>query len=528
MRKLLITIVGILALALACHAVSVSAAAGGKGVFPLPLVGAQQGEARETGSKSTAPAHFSAPVRLDCKSEVNTVSFSPDDRLLGISTNAGDVFLYDIGAKKIRRIAKHKRGVGGISFSPNGRYVAWRRSAGRNVVYDLWQEQEIWEFAAHTRWATALAFSACSQILLTGGEDGRIASWDIIRKKKILELEAHSKSDRCPITGIDVASSNKVFASASWDNTIRICELNTGRELIKIKGYGEFASACFSRDGKMIVGAAPYDTNLRIWEVATGLERLRLPQPPGVLAIALHGSGRWLAVGDRAGNIQLVNIYSGQQTTIKALHTKLIFCVAISHDGRRIATGSWDKTVAIVDLGEFEGEPKRLEPSNEDLNEQIPNLFSKNAATAFKAIRLLTKSAKTVPLLQKTLTNVRRDVPIDANFKAVLKRLESGSYLVREKASSKLAKMELGIESRKMLEGVVQASSSPEVKNRLRVIVGKMTLPSRERLFWLRSLEILEQIGDSKAKKLLEEIAQQEDGVGEEARFSLNRLKKNY
>jgi predicted DNA-binding protein len=81
-----------------------------------------------------------------------------------------------------------------------------------------------------------------------------------------------------------------------------------------------------------------------------------------------------------------------------------------------------------------------------------------------------------------------------------------------------------GAALRKELAG----NPSPEVRQGIERLLSSMEQPSLELLRDLRAVEVLEHIGDSQAKKVLEILAGGEDSfrLTKEAKASLDRLNK--
>ena len=64
----------------------------------------------------------------------------------------------------------------------------------------------------------------------------------------------------------------KRVVTASDDNTARVWDAETGREIATLEGHdGSVLTAAFSPDGKRVVTAS-YDNTARVWDAETGRE----------------------------------------------------------------------------------------------------------------------------------------------------------------------------------------------------------------------------------------------------------------
>ena len=115
----------------------------------------------------------------------------------------------------------------------------------------------------------------------------------------------------------------------------------------------------FTPDGKELISVSS-DKTIRVWDVATG-EPLRVLRPPigagpegRIYTAALAPDGRTLAVGgydvgaDSA--IYLIEPRYGRVEGVLRGHADVIYALAFSADGARLASGSGDKTARIWDV----------------------------------------------------------------------------------------------------------------------------------------------------------------------------------
>jgi WD40 repeat protein len=146
-----------------------------------------------------------------------------------------------------------------------------------------------------------------------------------------------------------------------WDAT-RLNEKQEPRLTVRARVPGASLNVAFSPDGRRLATGGE-DNTVKIWDVQTGLELQTLRGHSGEIysvAFSPDDDGRWVASAGEDSAVKVWDSHAGGPP-IRSFrgHTALVSSVAFSPDGRRLVSGSQDKTVKVWDVTQLEIVPDR-------------------------------------------------------------------------------------------------------------------------------------------------------------------------
>uniref|UniRef100_UPI0019127CD2 WD40 domain-containing protein n=1 Tax=Hassallia byssoidea TaxID=482630 RepID=UPI0019127CD2 len=279
------------------------------------------------------------------RNSVNSVSFSPDGKILASASDDKTIKLWNVDTgKEITTLNGHTEEVNSASFSPDGKILA---SASADKTIKLWNVdtgKQITALKGHNNSVKSVTFSSNGKILASASADKTIKLWNVDTKKEITTLKGHSSS----VNSASFSPDGKILASASDDYTIKLWNVDTGKEITTLKGHTEEVNtASFSPDGKTLASAS-LDKTIKLWNVDTGKEITTLNRHNnGVRSVTFNPDGKTLASANWDNTIKLWNVDTKKEITTLNGHNNGVISATFSPDGKTLASASADKTIKL-------------------------------------------------------------------------------------------------------------------------------------------------------------------------------------
>jgi WD40 repeat protein len=139
--------------------------------------------------------------------------------------------------------------------------------------------------------------------------------------------------------------------SPAADHAVLLWDLAGGGELRRFHGHeGTVTGLGFSPDSRLLASAGSHDQTVRIWEVATGMQLHCLRHNTRVERVEFLPAGGYLVSCGFDGLSRVWDTKTGKQVRTFEGHKGPVVAVSGSVDGRRVASGSDDKTIRVWEV----------------------------------------------------------------------------------------------------------------------------------------------------------------------------------
>jgi WD40 repeat protein len=223
----------------------------------------------------------------------------------------------------------------------------WNLDTGKQVGEPL---------LGHNAGVEALAASPDGRWIVSGGYKGSILVWEVATNMTELKrLPVSFKGHETEVRDVVFAPDSETFASASWDQTVCVWKRETGEIVFGPLKVGSWAnSVAYSPDGTKL--AAGTFKHIIVWNLKTGKELLKIEQR--AWQVAFTPDGLRLVSGGHT-DIRISDATTGDIIKQFDAHTDTFYGLAITPNGTKFATTSYDNTSRFFDLTTFEqiGEP---------------------------------------------------------------------------------------------------------------------------------------------------------------------------
>lgn len=210
----------------------------------------------------------------------------------------------------------------------------------------------------HQTIVESIAISPDGKTLASASYDATIKLWEIASGRNISTFTGHNGI----VGGVAFSPDGKRLASAGADETVKLWEVASGQNLATLEDHGAMKllsqvtganhvrSVAFSPDGKILASAHRYNM-AKLWDVASYQTLATLGgHKQSVRRVKFSPNGQTLASASYDGTIRLWDVASRQFFALFKGHKDIVYEIAFSPDGKTLASASADRTIKLWEV----------------------------------------------------------------------------------------------------------------------------------------------------------------------------------
>lgn len=247
---------------------------------------------------------------------------------------------------KLVKSLNHGNCIWRLAVSADRKFIA---SAGSDNIIKIWNLSicestgDLVNTITHDQLIRCVAFSNDNQILASGSDDGSIAVWQVTTGKLVNKFKVHS----APVCSVIISPDNQTIISGSNDTSIKISHISMGEMLHVVKAHTHTVHSLILSTDKQTLISCSSDKTIKLWNLKTLKSISIISHSAPITCIAISPNGKYIASGGFDQSIILWDISTGKKINTFAGHRAQISSVSFSCDSQIIASTSTDGALKL-------------------------------------------------------------------------------------------------------------------------------------------------------------------------------------
>lgn len=243
-------------------------------------------------------------------------SMSPDGRLIAVGKTDQTISILDRSTLGlVAGPIKLKGGAWGVAFTPDNKLLIVTTSAGQVWVWSCERNEPLFPPKQLNATIQPMEMAVDGSIFVTGSTDGKVRAWET-KTGEVLWEQTHGGE----INSVAISRDGAWVASAGENRIINVWNGKTGQLSNTLLGHkNEVMRVRFTPDAKLLASAAQ-DFTGRIWELQTSKTKYSFEHQGEVIDIDISDDGTLAATASRDHTVAIWDLQTGMRATRPLVH----------------------------------------------------------------------------------------------------------------------------------------------------------------------------------------------------------------
>ena len=227
------------------------------------------------------------------------------------------------------------------------RCIAWFKASYQPYLQPAWTVRWVYEvlestLIGHEDTIRAVAITPDGRRVVSASSDLTVRVWNLNTGRQEQLLEGHDHT----VQAVTVSPDGRFIASASSDHTVMVWDMESGQVVHTLRGHEDWVRCVAITPNSRYIVSGSDDLTVRVWEFLTGkYVRTLTGHEAWIRALAITPDSRYVVSASSDRTLRLWHLEEGTLERTMTGHDSMVMGLTVTPDGQYVLSASADRTI---------------------------------------------------------------------------------------------------------------------------------------------------------------------------------------